>query len=322
MLSGELSSAFEKIGPYIVEQRAIQEEVRRRASDFLSPGLLASPGEKVAEVDYLKANVFSILFIAIYGCLGFKDERRLFYGSANQCIRGIVTATDNILDNENKELLPLPLPPKANRFRSVMSALLYDRVLDSLCDDFGPAQKKDFQRELAMALYTIGEVEAEEEVGLKKIAPAEEIVRRVHSRRGGNLLKLAFVAPFVYEQNNRERIGTAADGVHSIGMALQMIDDVVDLAEDARGVKNNYLLSRLLSEKFGHGIALGGWKALAEVRPQLVAEAVDIAIKDALEGFRLLNTVGFGLDESGAMRFITTLFELRGGGELLGLLKS
>lgn len=314
-----MTGAFESIGPYVAEQREAEEEVLRRAAGFLAPGLMASPKKDVGDVEYVKTNVFSILFLAIYGALGIPPARRKFYGAVNSCVRGIVTATDNILDNEDKALLPLPLPSGAKRFKSVMSALLYDRVLDGLADDHGPEKKAAFQRELASALYTIGEVEAEEEVGLKKVAPAGEIVRRVHARRGGNLLKLAFIAPSVYEKENRDALEKAAEGVHSIGMALQMVDDVVDLAEDARGLKNNYLLSRLLSEKFGHGIALGGWKALAGVRPGLVGEAVDIAVADALAGFRTLHSLGFGLDEAAAKKFIATLFELRGGGELLAL---
>lgn len=319
MDSEAIVKAFEKINPFLAEQRAIEEEVLKFAGKFLPSGMLVRPKVAGDELSYLRTNVFSILFLAVYECVGIDERRRRFYGSLNQCIRGVVTATDNILDNEDKDLLPLPLPKGANRFRSVMSALIYDRIIDALCDDFGAEKKPAFQRELTSALYQIGEVEAEEEVGLKKVASPSEIVRRVHNRRGGNLLKLAFIAPQVYETAGRDRLDKAAEGIHSIGMALQMVDDIVDLAEDARSMKNNYLLSRMLSEKFGHGIALGGWKALAEVRPKIVAEAVDSAVDEALGGFRQLEAIGFGLTPEGAMRFIATLFDLRGGAELLAL---
>lgn len=55
--------------------------------------------------------IFSILFLSVYKALGIPQERRMMYGVINHCLRGLVTGTGNLLDNEYKvSSLPMIRP--------------------------------------------------------------------------------------------------------------------------------------------------------------------------------------------------------------------
>ena len=57
--------------------------------------------------DYLAMakNIFSTLFLYAYYAAGIAPERRVVYVAVNQCLRGMVTGCDNILDDEYKKTL-------------------------------------------------------------------------------------------------------------------------------------------------------------------------------------------------------------------------
>lgn len=323
------AEGFGELLPLLLMQTEIERETDRRASALLSPGSF-SEREMPGDMDgYLSRNVFSLLFLAIYKSLGVKEERIRFYGMVNHAVRGLVTATDNLLDDEDKPLLPLRLPRGAARFTAVMNILLFDRVLAGLLDDFKAAEGVSaeepglFSAELMKALYAIGEVEAEEEEGLQKIAPPEEILSRVHPRRGGDLLALAFIAPTVFEKTGREKLLKAKKAVYGIGLSLQLVDDIVDLAEDAKAGKNNYLLALMLSVDPSPGLMKtleDGWEAAYRLRPETVRQSFKLALEKAHGGFALLSEIGMDFDRPRAALFINELFRLRGCGGLMELL--
>lgn len=53
----------------------------------------------------IERNFFSALFLYSYFRAGIPKPRRILYATANQCLRGMVTGCDNILDNEYKKRL-------------------------------------------------------------------------------------------------------------------------------------------------------------------------------------------------------------------------
>ena len=77
----------------------------------------------------LERNFFSLLFLYSYQRLGVPRERRVLYAIVNQCLRGMVTGCDNLLDDEYKPTLETDLPSGATRFRSVLDIMVSDRVL-------------------------------------------------------------------------------------------------------------------------------------------------------------------------------------------------
>lgn len=319
------TSGFEFLIPFIGEHKAIVKYSVAAAAKILPGGVgFAQPDEP--DLDHLSKNVFSILFLAVYASLGIPAERRAFYGFVNHAVRGLVTATDNILDDEDKKILPLLLPPGAARFCSVMNILLYCRMLDDAATRFNAgnpalaAPSGNLHDELLRALFSIGVIEAEEENGLKRTAPPEEIISRVHDRRGGALLTLAFIAPGIYEKDLQAPLSIAREGVYRVGMALQMVDDIVDVAEDYESRKNNYVLSAVARAEGTEGWPKDPPSGPADVgarHPALMGEITALCLKEARQGLKLLNEAGLKLDEPGAVVFLQSLFKIRGASSLL-----
>ncbi len=101
-----------------VDLQHAKEQVWLRLEGALSPAHAEGLGQRIGDSghvsavtrDYFRKNFFSITFLALYRSVGVPPERRLFYGVVNHAIRGVVTASDNILDDEYKLPLPLALP--------------------------------------------------------------------------------------------------------------------------------------------------------------------------------------------------------------------
>ncbi|PLX45712.1 MAG: hypothetical protein C0609_02515 [Deltaproteobacteria bacterium] len=320
------NATFRRFKPFIRKQRDIERAGVSFAGELLPKVFLKSVGKQPGDLDYLQRNVFSILFLALYSCIGIPERRLDFYGTINHAIRGIVTATDNILDDELKPQLPLALPAEAPRFTSVMNILLFDRLIahaktsaniDPLVNALNDME---LERALMASLAPIGALEAEEEAGRKCVPTPEEVLSKVHDQRGGNLLRLAFVIPLIVEDELREKVARGAEGVYLLGMGLQLVDDLVDFGEDLAGGKHNYLHS-LLHHTRGHFDAdkaledsgSYGVEALFPEETELVASK---AVDEGLKGFGILHDLGFWIDDSSAKALLSRLFDLRGGGAL------
>jgi hypothetical protein len=227
----------------------VEEEILGQLHHFLGAEYIRPPKKPLKSLSYLQKNFFSILFLSVYRAIGIPPERRLFYGVINHCLRGIVTGTDNLLDNEYKEMLPFSFAEEAFRFKSVMHILLFDRFLFQY-----PLQKRTalaidteqvllLQKELFAALVPIGAGEAMEERGIEQILTPEEILQSVHLYKGGKLLCLSFVAPFLLEKEMNGQLAVTEQAIFSIGLSLQVIDDLTDFYEDVAARNHNYLVS-------------------------------------------------------------------------------
>lgn len=317
------------------EHRAVEREIFRLLERFLDAPYRRVPPAPARTLPYAQRNFFSILFLAVYTALGIPPERRLLYGVVNHSLRGIVTGADNLLDDEYKELLPLALPASGVRFKSIMHILLFDRFLFWTLDDawqrgmLTNEERLAVQKELFSAMVPIGEREAAEEDGAYEILPPEDILSSVHMYRGGNLLRLAFIAPRLLERNNAAAVRSADQGIYSIGMALQAIDDLTDFYEDLEGRKSNYFVS--LVQFNGAPAERALLRALKEgttpERPPVerafavtASQVMEQAIGEALKGFGLLEQAGFRISEREAFETIRFLFTVRGVKHLWDLL--
>jgi hypothetical protein len=327
--------AFRHLLPAVSEHRQVERETDRLLHQTLAEKYIAPSPRRLRLLPYLKRHFFSILFLAVYRSVGIPAERRVFYGIINHAIRGIVTGTDNILDDECKEMLPLRLSEDGCRFRSVMHILLFDRFLFQIVREavergaLVPDLQEELQWQIFQAMVPIGEEEATEEGGVNEILPPEEILRSVHVYKGGNLLRLAMVAPRLVEKDHQGRLERADRGVFRIGMALQVIDDLTDFYEDLRDRRHNYLASSIRYEGLPEERSLleaartgvdPARPGVAEACPDSAARVMRRAIGEALAGFDLLEGAGFPLTRGQALELIRYLFKLRGVGHLLELL--
>ena len=128
----------------------------------------------------LEKNFFSALFLYSYHRAGIERSRQILYTAVNQCLRGMVTGCDNILDDEYKPTLQTDLPEQGWRFRSVLDIMVSDRVLFEILLKWHRKNELTFKQVTAAnaaslkALTRSGAQEASEEKGISKILPPEE----------------------------------------------------------------------------------------------------------------------------------------------------
>ncbi len=328
-------TAYRKLYPSLKEHQMMEKSIIAMLSAELEEKYIDQNRiTRLSPITYAQKNFFSILFLSIYRTVGISSERRLFYGIINHCLRGLVTGTDNLLDNEYKEMLPLGFAESAYKFKSVMHILLFDRFLFKIIgrmQDDGMITKDDVDRlhgAIFKAIVPIGAEEALEEGGVKTILRPEEILSAVHIYKGGRLLCLAFVAPLLLEHRPHARLVTAEKGIYCIGISLQLIDDITDFYEDIAAGNHNYLVSSVhwngsMEEKEqlvgilrSHGDETRAGP-VEQLFPSTVRLVIGKAIDEAMEGFRLLESVGYWCTQVQAMALVKYLFTLRGLKHLL-----
>jgi hypothetical protein len=292
------------------------------------PKALRFPNLDLSPQAYWERNFFSILFVSIFQAMGIEESRVRHYASIIHMVRGIVTATDNILDDESKGAVIVDL--RAGKvLPNVLCMLLQAGELQS---SIRRVMSDDAAAEYAWGilldqLYAIGEEESSEENAIEHVLPPKRLLDEIHRFRGANLLLLAFAVPSLNEPELAEAIGHAKAGVFRIGLALQILDDLADFEEDIRRRNHNVLRSWLV-----HGVgedAKGGpaqpvadatlsahspeqLAAPHELYPQATGEVMVMAIEIALTGFDRLQLAGHPLDRATARELMAAMFRLRG----------
>jgi Polyprenyl synthetase len=234
---------------------ALEEELSSALSIFwLTAGdILRGSGVELLDLpeDYLSIdkNFFSALFLYSYKRAGIPRSRRILYGAVNQCLRGMVTGCDNILDDEYKTTLETSLPKQGVRFRSIIDIMVSDRVLFEILLRKRREEGLSYDQVISAsaaslrALVKSGAQEASEEGGIDKILEPEEILRSVHHYKTGILFQCPWAVPSTIENMEKENIAPIMDALYRIGMGCQIMDDMVDLPVDARKKGHNYLIS-------------------------------------------------------------------------------
>jgi len=197
----------------------------------------------------LDNNFFSALFLYSYFRGGISKSKRILFVAVNQCLRGMVTGCDNLLDNEYKQTLDTDLPENAQTFRSVLDIMVSDRILAALMHkgyqdgEFSFDQILQANTASLHALLKSGVQEASEEKGVAIILKPEDVLCKVHSLKTGILFQAPWVLPDLIEKKNTDSIVKIKKGLFEIGMGCQILDDMVDLSMDVRMDRNNYVVS-------------------------------------------------------------------------------
>ncbi len=197
----------------------------------------------------LEKNFFSALFLYSYHRAGIAKPRRIVYTAINQCLRGMVTGCDNILDDEYKRTLHTDLPEYATRFRSVLDIMVSDRVLFEILLDGFEDKKNNLQDILAASVASLhaltqsGAQEASEEEGIDVILLPEQILNSIHHYKTGLLFQCPWAIPLVLENFQKEITSVILEALYQIGMGCQVMDDMVDLISDVRKKRHNYVTS-------------------------------------------------------------------------------
>jgi geranylgeranyl pyrophosphate synthase len=197
----------------------------------------------------LERNFFSALFLYSYYRAGIAEPHRIVYTAINQCLRGMVTGCDNLLDDEYKQTLPTDLPAQGIRFRSVLDIMVSDRVLFEILLHGFSDNEYDHGEVLAAsaaslhALTRSGAQEASEEGGIHSILRPEQILQSIHHYKTGLLFQCPWAVPLIIEDSRPESVSVLLEALYQIGMGCQVMDDMVDLAGDLRKKRHNYVIA-------------------------------------------------------------------------------
>jgi len=276
---------------------------------------------------FVQEYFFLILFRSIFASLGVGPERLRLYAELNFCIKGTITAADNLFDDQDKSLLPLA-PVSGARFRSILQLLAFERLLRRALDRGQHAglvdggQRDAVLRGLLDRMAAIGRLEGSEEGGVHEVPTPEDMVERVHRVRGGALFALAFAAPSVLEQGElAAKFAAAEPAVARLGTAFQIVDDLTDFEFDLGRRSHNLLTAQI----FHHGTdaekaALARFRSGEAVAPGVVetlfrdsARAVlERAYEEARASFRGLAELGHWLEPALADQVVHAIVGLDG----------
>lgn len=270
----------------------------------------------------LKNNFFSTIFLYSYHRAGVSERRCIIYASINQCLRGIVTGCDNILDDEYKKTLDTDLPEGGTRFRSVLDIMVSDRVIfHILCKAMEP---ESFSRDAVLkacdvslhGLLQSGVQEATEEAGVARILYPDEILSMVHHYKTGLLFQAPWAVPRLFETVSPGPMDRIMKALYDIGMGCQILDDITDLSLDMKRHRHNYVFSLLyhcaaeglrkrLDAMLKEGGILTYENNLLSEFPQIKEEASNRALLFLNEGFKALFDLSHQSLVGPAIEFVT-----------------
>ncbi len=211
-----------------------------------------------------RKNLFSSLFQATYQILDIAPERRLLYGKLNHLFRIWVTSADNLLDDENKVVVPLAMPGNSRVMNQVVAIMAADRALHHLLDEAVqngviPATKAIELGDRALqVLLPSAAQEASEEGGITLRPEPHYVLNTIHVLKTGLLFHIPFVGPETVDTHlDPVRLQTIKNALLHFGLGCQLLDDLRDMARDFVENRHNYVLSILACEN--HPI-LKEWK--------------------------------------------------------------
>ncbi len=308
------------------QHRRMEKEFRKRIIRLCpSDAHVRFPHLQLSPQKYWARNFFSILFISIFEAMGVPAPRRRKYSTILHAVRGVVTAVDNILDDEDKGAVRLTIEG-GSVLPNVLLVLLHHGVLHDAITEVAPDAEagRRASSELMHALFAIAQEESGEESAVETVLPPCDVLAQVHAFRGGQLLQLAFVVPEATEPSLAAEMRAAREGVNSLGLALQVLDDVTDFAEDIARRNHNILRSwvvhhgpdGLVSDEELRQMPPAALARPHESFPEATAQVLVLAVDMALAAFERLRSIGHVIDRAAAMQLIEAMFQLRGLGGL------
>lgn len=293
----------------------METEYLNRIESYVSNNKFINSKKKSSYINYLEKNFFSILLLSIFKNHKIPKESIVEYGIILHSLRGMVTCTDNIIDNESKGAIFLNEISNhvlANNMLSIIEQNILNDSINRLTED--SSKKSLMLQGYTKALYSVAIGESIRELK-DDIEVPEEIIENIHKKIGGELLELAFIIPTINENNPKLEI--SKNGIYQIGIALQMIDDICDFQEDIEAKKKNYLLSKIfhnssLSLKEVMELAFDENFYNSTIYLNNYSEAIEEAIDTALYGFKILENSGYPINRDQGKIILEFMFKIRG----------
>ena len=307
------------------EQQDGIRELHARLAPYLDspagtpPAYAVAPAPLPEEWLNWRKNIFSTLFQSVYHLMEIPAPRRRLYGKLIHLFRIWVTSADNLLDHEDKVVVPMSMPGNARVMRQVVAVMAADRVLGEILNDavaagaITAAQRDELARESLRRLLPSAAQEATEEGGIAVRPPPEEVLDVIHRLKTGLLFNVAFVGPEIVEPRPTPRAERLRAGLMDFGLGCQVLDDIRDMARDLLEQRHNLVLSTLVH---GHPQVWTQFQSRpCAVGDRLYLDIPKIVLPLARQGFdllasglRTLGEAGLGYDGAQAESMARAMF--------------
>jgi len=238
--------------------------------------------------------------------LDIAEPRRLLYGKLNHLFRIWVTGADNLLDDEDKCVLPLEMPGASRVMREVVAIMAADRVLYHLlraavADKTLTEGQADALADASLrCLLPSAGQEASEEGGIVARPAPAYVLDTIHVLKTGLLFNIPFTGVDLVEHElEPKRVVRLKTALRMFGGGCQILDDVRDLARDFVEHRHNYVLSVLARD---NPEVLESWAGRdIQVDDRLYFDVPSVSFQAARLGYLRLTEACLILQEEGVM---------------------
>ncbi len=285
----------------------IESEFQEKLKSFSFFDKLVFKKNFYSELEYFEKNFFSIFFISIFKTADLSSSKINKYGIIFHMIREIITAADNILDNEEKG--PVILSGNGNPvLKNIILILLSNYVL---------LNNTDSNLSFIKIMETLDKIAAGESIAkLDKTTPypsSNFIKNQIHRNIGGELLAIAFDIPIAEEIELKTLFTFFREAIILIGNSLQALDDMTDVIEDIEKGKANLLTSVIIeNENISEFEILNNKNQLTTLYSKYYEMVINDSISQSLKGFELLESSGYPISQKSAKKILKMMFKLRG----------
>lgn len=270
----------------------------------------------------LRKNIFSTLFQSMYHLMGCDPQHRGFYGQLIHLFRIWVTSADNLLDDEDKVVIPIQMNGSSRVMRQVVSIMASDRIFQRLLAKgietgaLTSAQAQELSERSLQILLPSAAQEASEEQGITERPDPEHVLNVIHRYKTGILFNVAFLGPEVIEPHlDRSRASSLKSALMQFGIGCQILDDIRDLARDHIEQRHNIILSDLWKNNPEFFQTLENRELTPSDR--LYLERSDTVIPYARRGFGMmrdgladLGDLGLGIGQKTAGSLAGSMFDV------------
>jgi len=262
-----------------------------------------------------KKNFFSIFMLSLIEFLEAEREDVIKYGKCLYYLRGIITCTDNIIDNESKGVIFLN-GIKEKTTQNTMLTLLLQKNLEKTIFELD-IKNTGISKFILESIYLIGKSEGMRDRAMYKDYPdCKFISREIHSGIGGELLKVGILVPLFREKNDKFK--DVSNALYNLGLSLQGLDDLCDIEEDFCAEKINLATSFFMNKlQIDEETAVN----LDILETPATEEYLKKIIGYSMESFRMLEELGYPINKKISIRLLSHLFKIRGLEDLWDIYK-
>ncbi|MCS5420871.1 MULTISPECIES: hypothetical protein [Psychrilyobacter] len=262
-----------------------------------------------------KNNFFSIFMLSLIEFLEAEREDVVKYGKCLFYLRGIITCTDNIIDDESKGAIFLN-GIKEKTTENTLLTLILQKNLEKIIFELD-VKNTGISNAVLESIYLIAKSEGMRDRAIYGNYPGYNFIsHEIHSGIGGELLKIGVLVPLHREKNDKFK--DVSKVLYNLGLSLQGLDDLCDMEEDFYAGKINlatsFFMDRLqVDEETAVNLDILDTPAAEEYLKEIMSYS--------MESFRMLEELGYPINKKLGMKLLFHLFKIRGLEDLWDIYK-